>query len=76
VLFVSLPTFPFPPQTPTLSCMPFRVLIAGPKRFTDYPTLRAALDKSLVNRLLTWNCSPVAVPVSPCSRHPTQPSAG
>jgi hypothetical protein len=31
--------------------MSFRVLIAGPRHFTDYPALRAALDALLVNRL-------------------------
>jgi hypothetical protein len=31
--------------------MGFRVLFAGPRHFTDYPTLRAALDVLLVNRL-------------------------
>src|SRR4051812_1116660 len=30
--------------------MGFRVLIAGPRHFTDYPKLRAALDALLVNR--------------------------
>jgi NADPH-dependent 2,4-dienoyl-CoA reductase/sulfur reductase-like enzyme len=29
----------------------FRVLIAGGRRFSDYPTLRATLDKLLANRL-------------------------
>ena len=29
----------------------FRVLIAGGRHFTDYPTLRATLDKLLANRL-------------------------
>jgi hypothetical protein len=29
----------------------FRVLVAGPRGFTDYPALRAALDALLVNRL-------------------------
>jgi hypothetical protein len=29
----------------------FRVLVAGPRYFTDYPILRAALDALLVNRL-------------------------
>jgi hypothetical protein len=31
--------------------MSFRVLITGPRHFTDYPALRAALDALLVNRL-------------------------
>src|SRR3954462_13335636 len=31
--------------------MSFRVLIAGPRQFTGYPTLRPALDALLVNRL-------------------------
>jgi hypothetical protein len=29
----------------------FRVLVAGPRQFTNYPALRAALDALLVNRL-------------------------
>ena len=31
--------------------MPFRVLIAGGRSFTDYPRLRAALDALLAKRL-------------------------
>jgi hypothetical protein len=31
--------------------MSFRVLIASPRHFTGYPTLRAALDVLLVNHL-------------------------
>lgn len=31
--------------------MSFRILIAGPRHFTNYPALRAALDALLVNRL-------------------------
>jgi hypothetical protein len=31
--------------------MSFRVLIAGPRQFTNYPALRTALDALLVNRL-------------------------
>jgi hypothetical protein len=31
--------------------MSFRVLIAGGRRFTNYPVLRAALDALLVKRL-------------------------
>ena len=33
-----------PTGVPTLDGMSFRVLIAGPRQFTDYPALRAALD--------------------------------
>src|SRR5829696_4403615 len=38
-------------RAPTLVRMGFRVLIAGPRTFTDYPALRAALDALLKNRL-------------------------
>jgi hypothetical protein len=38
-------------RAPTLQGMGFRVPTAGPRHFTDYPTLRAALDALLVNRL-------------------------
>jgi hypothetical protein len=31
----------------------FRVLVAGPKHFTDYPTLRATLNALLAKRLLS-----------------------
>ena len=37
--------------------MPFRVLIAGGRHFTDYPALRAALDTLLANRLPDVSCS-------------------
>jgi hypothetical protein len=41
----------------------FRVLIAGPKHFTDYPTLRAVLDKLLANRLPDVELPPCGVSV-------------
>lgn len=38
-------------SVPTLVGMSFRVLVAGPRQFTNYPLLRAALDVLLANRL-------------------------
>jgi hypothetical protein len=39
-------------QAPTLARIgAFRVLIAGPKRFADFPLLRATLDALLAKRL-------------------------
>ena len=49
--FVAPPTLrPFSRRA-TRPGMGFRVVIAGPRRFTDYPALRAALDALLVNHL-------------------------
>jgi hypothetical protein len=42
------------------------VLVAGPRRFTDYPALRAALDAVLVNRLSNvelLTCGGLGVPM-------------
>src|SRR3954468_3121434 len=39
------------PSGPLYDMRTFRVLVAGPRHFTNYPSLRAALDALLVNRL-------------------------
>jgi hypothetical protein len=40
-----------PADAPALDGTSFRVLIAGPRHFTDYPALRPTPDALLVNRL-------------------------
>jgi hypothetical protein len=47
----SPPTLPPRDRRTHTHDLSFRVLIAGPRHFTNYPALRAALDALLVNRL-------------------------